>query len=124
MKAPVTRGLLAIAMGVILLNLPTCRDHGCCDDRAYGISGTVSNSSTGAPIGSAKVTLFDTSDAFDPCLTDSGGRFSLPLYGSNATLFVRKEGYDTQSRELKNITSDQSGIDFKLATQSKVNERR
>ena len=66
MKALVTRGLFAIAVSVILFNLPTCRDHGCCDDRAHGISGTVSDSSTGAPIGSAKVTLFDTSDAFDP----------------------------------------------------------
>ncbi len=94
---------------------PGCTDKGVGKDRAYAISGTVTDSISGLPIDGAVVTWPDSLGIPpDPWLTDSAGEYSFPLYGTYTTVFVQKEGYYTKWKELSNVTSDVKNCDFQL----------
>ena len=104
--------------------LASCEREEPPDLEAFGVTGRVIDSLTLAPIDSAVLSLDDTTGGGGVAFSDSVGNYAFPSSSATFTLYVQKEGYRIQSREFRNITSDQSGIDFRLAIQSKANERR
>ena len=93
---------------------------GCVEDRPTDgyvpqVSGTVTDSLTGLPIDGAAVRWPDTTGTLpDPRLTDSAGRYRIPLYGMSTTVYVQKVGYYTKWKEVVNVMADVGNCDFQL----------
>ena len=110
--------VLLVGLCLVWILLSCGEDDITLGHKAYKVSGTVSDSITGLPIDSAKITpndtFYDTSDVVEPWWTDSAGLYAIPTERSTITIFVRKEGYYTKFQCLENVRSDTSGVDFQL----------
>ncbi|MFH1687097.1 MAG: carboxypeptidase regulatory-like domain-containing protein [bacterium] len=88
-------------------------------DKAYAISGTVTDSVTGLAINGATVKWPDTTgNNPDPKVTDSTGEYIFPLYGDHTTVYVQKTGYRTKWKQLTSVTANVSDCDFQLAPET------
>lgn len=81
-------------------------------ETSFSISGTITDSLTGAGLDSAGVAIDDES-AFTT-YTDSTGRFDRVGFGGGTRrVFAVKEGYTSKSR-LVNLSADPKDVDFQL----------
>ena len=109
-----TRGPAFIALIILYLFLVSCgKDNVTLDGFTHTISGTVYDSVTGLTLDSALVTWGDTVNV-SAVVTDSSGTYQFELPVGSATIFVRRQNYNTKSRFLADIRSDISGIDLSL----------
>ena len=100
----------------IMILAAACEKRGTEGDKAYAVSGIVTDSISGSPISGATIRWPDTTSAIpDPRLTDSSGRYAFPLYSGSTTVFVQKEGYRTKWRQLTNVRGNVTNCDFQLA---------
>ena len=105
--------MLLICISAILT--AACEDDNVIAERSFTFSGAVTDSITGAVIESARVTISDTTGSFD-FRTDRTGLYQGVAFASSRpiTIFVQKEGYLTQSREIT-LSHNLTGVDFRMA---------
>lgn len=104
--------LLAVVAWCTFLLGASCEDK-TIYEHTWQISGTVTDTLTGQPLDSARITWGDTvSDVHVLTNTDGTYEFGVPM--NRPTLFARKEGYLTKSVELRLTREYTSGMDFEL----------
>ena len=93
-----------------------CEKETTSGEYVHTVSGVVTDSLTAKPITGAIISIRDTTgNVPEPWLTDSVGTFAVPLYGIEAAVFARKEGYLTKWRQLTNVRGNVTNCDFQLA---------
>lgn len=104
---------IAVALGIAALI--KCGDDKIIVETAPGvIYGYVSDSVTTAPVESASIYAYDTSDAHSPATyTDSVGHYRVPIMPTDRiSIFVVKAAYITQVRQHAVVSSESTRSDF------------
>ena len=89
----------------------SCEDD---SEKAFDVSGRVTDSVTTFPIDSALVSWGDTLEPERNVYTDSNGSYILGVPQGTHIIYARKVGYKTKGREIKIINSDVHNFDFEL----------
>ena len=104
--------LLAVMAACMLVIGPSCKDKTIYEHSGY-VSGTVTDSLSGQPLDSARITWGDTVGRISS-LTDSNGTYVIQVPVPHPTVFARKEGYLTKWLEVSVTGTHTSGVDFQL----------
>jgi hypothetical protein len=91
----------------------SCEDD---SEKAFDVSGRVTDSVTALPIDSVHMIWDDTLIVPERGVyTDSAGRYFLSVPQGPRIIYARKAGYRTEARELQIIDSDVHNFDFELS---------
>jgi hypothetical protein len=91
----------------------SCEDH---SEKAFDVSGRVTDSVTALPLDSVHMIWDDTLFLPErPVYTDSTGRYILGVPQGPRIIYARKAGYRTKARGLQIIDSDVHNFDFGLS---------
>ena len=114
LSLPPRRLLTVVALSVCMYALgASCfKDKTIYEHSGY-VSGTVTDSLSGQPLDSARITWGDTVGRISS-LTDSNGTYVIQVPVPHPTVFARKEGYLTKWLEVSVTGTHTSGVDFQL----------
>ncbi len=84
-------------------------------ERAYIVSGIISDSLGGTPVDSAIVSWDDTINA-PQVHSDATGFYAIQIPAGSHELFVRKIGYQTNRRDLGSLNANRPNVNVLLQT--------
>lgn len=119
MKVKPEANFLACLSLLCIVFVLSCEDKEFIDgEKAFTVSGKVTDSVTALPIDSVHILWADTLIFPEPvAYTDSNGEYSLEVPQSTPIIYARKAGYKTKKREIENFNSNVSNFDFEVVSE-------